>query len=328
MPPELALVKPASAGAWRVAAMRLAAAGAALCAATFAEWRAMAHQWWDIDTYAHVLLIPPILAWLAWLRREEVAKTTPQAWRGGLALVLAGLCLCLAGRMLGVNLIAQGGAVVALQGGVITVLGLRAALLLAFPLLYALFLVPFGDEIIAPLQEVTARIAVALTRASGVPAALHGFFIDTPAGRFVVAEECSGVKFLIAMVALATLVAWTAFRTWKPRVVLLAGAVAASILANGVRAWGTIFAAQYVGAERAGGIDHLVYGWIFFAVIVTAVLAVAWRYFEREPHEAGLAAERADAIVLRYGGRPLSGESALALIVVAAIGFAVVARLV
>lgn len=329
MPPDLVLASAAgSARAWPASATRLAAAAAVLFAASFAEWREMAHQWWDIDTYAHILLIPPILAWLAWLRRDELGKIVPQAWRGGLVAVVAGLALCIAGRALGVNLIAQGGAVVALQGAVLAILGLRAALLLAFPLVYALFLVPFGDEIVAPLQQITARIAVALTHASGVPATLHGFYIDTPAGGFVVAEECSGVKFLIAMVALGTLVAWTAFRTWKRRIVLMIGAVVASVLANGARAWGTIFAAQYVGAERAGGIDHLIYGWIFFAVIVGAVLVVAWRYFEREPQEAGLTAEQTDAIARRYDGRPLSGDATLALIVGIAIGFAVLARLV
>jgi exosortase A len=329
MPPELAIAEPmAPANIWRTASLRLVAAAAALFVATFAEWREMAHQWWDIDTYAHILLIPPILAWLAWLRREELAKTTPEAWRGGLLVLLTGLCLCLLGRLLGVNLIAQAGAVVALQGAVVTILGLRAAILLAFPLLYALFLVPFGDEIVAPLQTVTARIAVGLTHLSGGPATLRGFYIDTPAGRFIVAEECSGVKFLIAMVALGTLVAWTAFRSWKRRSVFLAGAVVISIVANGIRAWGTVFAAQYVGAARAGGIDHLVYGWIFFAVIVGAVLATAWRFFEREPHEAGLTAEQAEAIAARYEGRPLSADAALWIIVAAAIGFAVVARLV
>ena len=329
MPSELAIARPmAPAGVWRAAASRLVAAAAALFVATFAEWREMAHQWWDIDTYAHILLIPPILAWLTWLRREELAKTKPEAWRGGLLIVSTGVCLTLLGRLLGVNLVAEVGAVIALQGAVFAILGLRVAIQLAFPLLYALFLVPFGDEIVAPLQMVTARIAVGLTHLSGVPATLQGFYIDTPAGRFIVAEECSGVKFLIAMVALGTLVAWTAFRSWKRRIAFLAGAVVVSIVANGIRAWGTIFAAQYVGAERAGGIDHLVYGWVFFAVIVGAVLAAGWRYFEREPHEAGLTAEQADAIALRYDRRPLLAQAALALIVAAAIAFAVVARLV
>jgi exosortase A len=328
MPPDLVLNEPVPASAWPASALRLSGGAAALFAVTFAEWREMAHQWWDIDTYAHILLIPPILAWLAWLRRDELAKLTPSAWGGGLGIALAGLCICLAGRTLGVNLIAQCGAVLALQGAVVGLLGLRAALVLAFPLSFALFLVPFGDEIVAPLQTVTARVAVALTHVGGVPATLSGYYIDTPAGRFIVAEECSGVKFLIAMVALGTLVAWTAFRSWKRRAVFLAGASLLSILANGVRAWGTIFAAQYVGAERAGGIDHLIYGWIFFAVVVGAVLSLAWRFFEREPHEAGLTAEEVDAIARRFEGRPIAADAALAAIVVASIGFALAARLV
>jgi EpsI family protein len=53
------------------------------------------------------------------------------------------------------------------------------------------------------------------------------------------------------------------------------------IRANGIRAWATIFAAQYVGAERAAGIDHLIYGWIFFGLVIAAVLALSWRHFDR-----------------------------------------------
>ncbi|MGN6497422.1 MAG: archaeosortase/exosortase family protein, partial [Tsuneonella sp.] len=62
---------------WRRPLAHLAAAWLALFALTFAEWREMAHQWWDIDTYAHIVLIPPILAWLVWLRRAELAKIAP-----------------------------------------------------------------------------------------------------------------------------------------------------------------------------------------------------------------------------------------------------------
>ena len=129
--------------------------------------------------------------------RTALAAADVKAWIG------AGMLLCLAGRAADVNLMAQAGAVVALQGAVAAFLGLRAALILAFPLAYAAFLVPFGDEIVPALQHLTAQMAIALTHFSGVPAVIDGLYIDTPGGRFVVAEECSGVKFLIAMVALA-----------------------------------------------------------------------------------------------------------------------------
>ena len=324
---EAALPVPQS--AWTGAVVRLAAAWLALFVLTFADWREMMHQWWDIDTYNHVLLVPLILAWLVWLRRGELGKVQPRSALLGLVWLGAGLAVWLGGRAADINLFAQAGTVMAFQAAVLALLGLRVALILAFPLLYAGFLVPFGDELIPTLQHVTAQIAVALTHLSGVPAVLDGLFIDTPAGRFVVAEECSGVKFLIAMTALSVLVAGTGFSRWRRRIALVGGAALVSIVANGVRAWATIYVAQYVGAERAGGFDHIVYGWVFFAVVIAAVLAAAWRYLEREPGEAGLTAAQATAIPLpRLERLTVAPDVALASIVGAALLFAALATLV
>lgn len=329
MLPELSALPREAPSAWGSALTRLAAVLGGLFGLTLREWREMAHQWWDIDTYTHILLVLPVLGWLVWLRRDELAKIVPQVWAPGLAWLAAGFCLCLTGRATDVNLVAQGGVIMAFQGAAITLLGLRAALVLAFPLIFAGFLVPFGDEIIAPLQHVTAKFAVALTHLSGVPAVIDGLTIDTPGGKFLVAEECSGVKFLIAMVALTTLAAWTGFRRWRPRVLLVTGAALVSILANAVRAWGTIFVAQWVGAERAGGFDHIVYGWVFFALVITLVLGVAWRQFDRDPVEAGLTAEEAAAHPLaRFERLAIAPHGALAAIAGLAIGFAVLALLV
>jgi exosortase A len=315
--------------AWSIAIIRLVAAWLALAALTFAEWREMAHQWWDIDTYNHVLLVPVIVAWLVWLRRDELAKTPPRAWLPGLLFVLFGLFVWLVGRGAEINLFAQAGVIFAFQASVLTLLGVRVALLLAFPLAYLGFLVPFGDELVPALQQVTASLSIALTHASGVPAVIDGLFIDTPAGRFVVAEECSGVKFLIAMVGFTVLLGWTGFARWRPRVALVAAAAVLSILANGVRAWGTIYAAQFVGIERAGGFDHIVYGWVFFAVIIALVIAASWRWLDREPAEAGLTAEEAASHPLtaleRYSITP---DRALLAIAAMVIAFAALAALV
>jgi exosortase A len=328
MPPELVLT-PVVGSPWRTALVRVGLAWSALFALTYAEWAEMAHQWWDIDTYNHVLLVPAILAWLVWLRREELAKIEPTAWWPGLAWVSGALAVWLGGRAADINLVAQAGVVLAFQGAVLSLLGVRAALIMAFPLLYAAFLVPFGDELIPALQHITAQLTVGLTHASGVPAIIDGLFIDTPGGKFVVAEECSGVKFLIAMVALTSLVAWTGFISWSRRVALVGGAALVSILANGVRAWGTIYVAQYVGAERAGGFDHIVYGWVFFAVVIAAVLGVSWRFFEREPTEAGLSAgETAAHPLAGFERHAIAPDLALAVIASTAIVFAALAALV
>ena len=39
---------------------------------TASAWAEMAVQWWNISTYNHILFIPPIVAWLVWLRRTEL----------------------------------------------------------------------------------------------------------------------------------------------------------------------------------------------------------------------------------------------------------------
>lgn len=314
---------------WTGALLALGAAWAVLLVLTAAEWSAMMHQWRNIDTYHHVLLVPLILGWLVWMKRGELAKITPQVWTPGLAWAAAGFILCLAGRSADINLVAQGGAIVALQGAVIALLGLRTALVLAFPLVYAGFLVPFGDELIPALQHLTAHVAIALTHLSGVPAIMDGLYIDTPGGKFVVAEECSGVKFLIAMVALSVLAGWTGFTRWKPRIALVIGAALVSILANGVRAWGTIYVAQWVGVERAGGIDHIVYGWFFFAMVIVIVFGTAWRHFDRMPDEAGLTESEAAAHpIARFEHVSMPAPLGLLLMAGLAIAFAALAAVV
>ncbi|MBA4009586.1 MAG: exosortase A [Erythrobacter sp.] len=292
MPPETAALPDPRAGlripaAWRAPLAALAVAMLALVLATISAWAAMAHQWWNIDTYNHLLLVPLITAWLVALKEEELARLAPQPFLPGLLGVAAGLALWRAGEGTGINLVAQVGAVGALQAAAVTILGLRASLVLALPIAFAAFLVPFGDEIIPPLQAITAEIAIALTHASGVPARIDGIYIDTPSGLFIVAEACSGVKFLIAMVTLGVLVCATRFNRWRTRAGFMAACVIVPILANGVRAWATIYVAQYVGAEKATGFDHIVYGWVFFAIVIAVLLGAAWRFVEREPEEYG-----------------------------------------
>ena len=289
----------------------------------------MAHQWWNIDTYSHILLILPILAWLVWIRRDEVALVEARGWWPGFLWCLLGLAICFVGRSADINLIAQLGVIVAFQGATFGIVGLRVGLILAFPLAYMFFLVPFGDEIIPPLQYVTAEMATALTRFSGVETVADGIHIDTPAGLFIVAEECSGVKFLVAMVALGVLVAYSCFASWKRRMLFLLACVIVPIVANGIRAWATIFIAQYVGAEAAGSFDHIVYGWFFFGIVIALVLGVAWRWFEREPEEAGWSAQQVSALPMlqRLEGNGASPALVLGATLTAALVFAVMPRL-
>jgi exosortase A len=213
----------------------------------------MAGQWWDSSTYNHILLVPLILVWLVSLRARAVLALPPQGWWPGLVLFAGAGFLWVLGDFAGVALVTQTAVVLMFQASLLALLGPRVGAGLLFPLAYMLFLVPFGDELIPALQTVTARIVMVLLHLAGIPATLDGVFITVPAGYFKVAEACSGVKFLIAMIAYGVLVCQVCFRSWPRRVAFMALSLVVPILANGVRAWGTIVIAGWRGSPLPPG---------------------------------------------------------------------------
>jgi len=298
--------------AWGLALARLALAWAALIWLFRADWAEMAGQWWNSSTYNHILLIPALVIWLVWQRSAELEKIEPRGWWPGLLLASGAVFVWVLGAFAGFSTLRQIGAVVLLIASALGMLGPRVGAGLLFPMGYMLLLVPVGDEFVPLLQLVTARITIAFVQLSGIRATVDGVFIDTPAGLFEVAEACSGVKFLIAMLALGLLAANTCFVSWRRRTLFLAACIMVPVLANGIRAWGTIFLAQYVGAEAATGFDHIVYGWVFFAFVVAVMLTGAWRFFDRPADDPMIDAEAIKASpllgrleTLRIGALPL-----------------------
>jgi exosortase A len=276
---------------WRRPLLQLGMTWLALFLLFRDDWMAMVNQWWNSSTYNHILLVPAIIAWLVWQRLGQLNHLLPSNWWPGLLVFFAAILLWLLGSFAGLAIIRQVAAVAMIIAITITQLGPRVALGLAFPLGYMLFLVPFGEELVPPMQMLTAAITVALVHASGISATVDGVFIDTPAGLFEVAEACSGVMFLVAMFAFGVLASHVCFISWRRRTGFMLLSLTVPILANGVRAWGTIFIAQYVGVKRAAGFDHIIYGWIFFALIIATILALAWQFFDRPRHDAMIDAE-------------------------------------
>lgn len=272
-----------SAPAWRAHLAALAAASAAILLLFARDAAGMAAIWWSSATFNHCLLVGPIIAWLVWQRLPELRPLAPAAWAPALLAVGAGGLAWLLGEAGDLALLRHSGLVLMLQGSVVACLGKAVSRGLAFPIFYAVFLVPFGEELVPPLQTLTAEMSMALLGMTGVPAHIEGIFISTPTGLFRVAEACSGVRFLVAMAALSALAANLCFRSWPRRLLFVGFALAVSVLANGVRAFGTIYIAWRTNNEVAVGIDHLVYGWIFFAIVIALIAAAGWRFMDRAP---------------------------------------------
>jgi EpsI family protein len=85
------------------------------------------------------------------------------------------------------------------------------------------------------------------------------------------------------MMAYGALVANLCFNSWLRRFAFLGVCFIVPILANGMRAFSTIYISHLHGIAFAGSLDHVVYGWVFFGIVIALVMAAGWRFFDRRP---------------------------------------------
>ncbi|QJB68440.1 exosortase A [Parasphingorhabdus halotolerans] len=284
---------------WREHLKLLVIASAIILALLWRDAWDMMATWWDISTYNHCLLIVPILYWLVQQRSDELKKIAPQIWTPGLLWVGIASIGWLLGEAAGVSFARQLGLIMMLQGAAITLLGPKVSRGLVFPLFYSFFLVPFGEELVPFLQTITAKMSMVFLDWAAIPAFIDGVFISTPTGYFEVAEACSGVKFLIAMIAYGALVSNVCFQSWKRRLLFMLAAMVMPILANGIRAFGTIYIAHHTSTDFASGFDHIFYGWFFFAFVLVLVMAIGWPFFDRKIDEKMIEGEAINALEFR-----------------------------
>jgi exosortase A len=280
----VALAKPAErqpVSAWQRSLQYLGAALGGLFLLFWRDAADMAAIWWNSSTFNHCLLIAPIFVWLVLQRKELLAELKPQPWTPAILYGVVGAGGWLLGDAAGLAVARQLGLIMMLQGSVAAILGPNVARGLLFPLFYMFFLVPIGEEAVPALQTLTAKMCMILLGWTGIPAHIDGIFITTPAGLFRVAEACSGVKFLIAMVAYGVLVANLCFKGWSRRAAFLVACIIVPIVANGLRAFGTIYIAHHQGIEFAASFDHVLYGWIFFGIVIALVMAAGWPFFDK-----------------------------------------------
>lgn len=271
--------------AWVASLRWLAVLWLVLCGLFYRDAMHLLTLWWTSSTFSHCLLLVPVIGWLIWLRRHELAKLAPRGWWPGLIWMAGGSVVWLIGDAASLAMLRQIGLIVMLQSTVPVLLGPQVTRGLLFPLGYSFFLIPFGEELVPPMQMLTADMAMALLHLAGIPAYIDGIFITTPYGYFAVAEACSGVKFLVAMAALSVLVAHLCFASWKRRLLFIVFAMVVPVLANGVRAFSTILIAEYWGTDFAAGADHVIYGWVFFGLVMALIGWAAWPWFDREADE-------------------------------------------
>jgi exosortase A len=235
--------------------------------------------WERSETFAHGFIIFPISAYLIWIRRKTLADISPRPDLRGL-IVLAGLgfgwLLSEAGS---VSVVSQYCLVAMIPVAVWTLLGAQLARSIAFPLGFLFFAVPAGEFLIPHMMEFTANFVVAALQLTGIPVFREGTFFTIPSGQWSVVEGCSGLRYLIASFTLGTLYAYLTYRSTKRRVIFAALSLIVPVIANGLRAYMIVMIAHLSDMKLALGVDHIIYGWVFFGVVMTLLfwIGAIWR---------------------------------------------------
>lgn len=200
----------------------------------------MVGQWWAISMYSYAFLIPVISGYLAWTRREKVLALKPVPhYLGGAVLLLSGLSALIIGQVGGVRALQQVSLMVIMPGVVLFLFGKSVLKALWLPITFLWFMIPiweiFTNSLHFPFQVFSANLGVMLLRITGIPVYQDGVFIHLPNITLEVARACSGVNYLIAVMATAIPLATIVLHdVWK-RVALVAFAVAVAALANSLR---------------------------------------------------------------------------------------------
>ncbi|REL31144.1 exosortase A [Thalassotalea euphylliae] len=239
--------------------------------------------WRRSDTFAHGYFILPIVIWLLHRDRAYLQSAKVRSTWLPLPLLAASSFVWLFAYAADINVLSQLAAVTALMFLVWMLIGNQLAWRYKFPLAYLLFAVPMGENLIPSLQDITAWITVFLLKVHGIPVFRDGWYIQIPTGMFEVAVACSGIRYLIASMAVGTLYAYLTYRSFKKQLLFIVFAFLLPILANGVRAYLIVIIAHYSDMKYATGADHLVYGWIFFGFVIMLMFWVGGKFADPEP---------------------------------------------
>ena len=286
----------------------------------------MIETWVSSETFTHGFLIAPISIWLVWRERQNLSTSLIRPQPKALILTVCGGVAWLIAHQVSVNVVQQLALVFIFVTGLWSIVGTAIVYRIGFPLAFLFLAVPMGEELIAPLMTFTADTLELMVRASGIPVYREGTNLSLPTGNWSVVEACSGVRYLIASVTLGLLYAHLTYARIGHKLVFVLASILLPILANSVRAYGIVMIGHLSGMELATGADHLLYGWVFFGLVMILLFWVGGFWREDKPVDASVDALTQVAGVASF--RPaIAVLATLAAILVSGIGPAVAASL-
>jgi exosortase D (VPLPA-CTERM-specific) len=225
-------------------------------------------HWTGSEDYSHGLFVPLISLFLIWQARHRITVAGIENSWWGLAVISVGLFLYWIGEFATLYVLQHVSLWMVIVGLVITLIGLRGARAIAFPLSYLLTSIPLPVFLYASLssqlQLWSSALGVGFLQLVGVTAFREGNVIDLGPIQLQVVEACSGIRYLLPLTSLALLCAYLfKDRMWK-RVLLVLSSIPISVLVNGFRIGMIGVLVEWYGQGGAEGFYHLFEGWVLF----------------------------------------------------------------
>jgi len=251
--------------------------------------------WTRSETFTHGFVVVPICLWLVWRRRESIAAIPARPWWPGLVFVFAAGALWFVTAVADVLGVKQFALAFMLQAAIVTVVGARIARAAFFPLAFLLFAVPFGEIFVPTLIDWTANFTVAALRWSGVPVYRESNLFIIPSGAWSVVEACSGIRYIIASVMIGTIYAAISYRSARRRAMFIAASILVPIVANWLRAYMIVMIGHLSNNRLAVGVDHIIYGWVFFGLVMLLLFWIGSFWQEDAPAAPQESPQRANS---------------------------------
>lgn len=262
---------------------RLLGFGIAACAAIAVYANILYHMaihWKQDSNYSHGFLIVPLAIHFAWEKKKKLQRAPLGHSWWGVALLFAATLSLSVGR-LGVELMSMRIAfVLTLIGLVLLLLGKEFFRILVFPLLFLFLMIPLPQSIVNivafPLQLIAAKMAVASLQFLGIPTLLEGNIIHLANTQLFVAEACSGLRSLMALITLGVVFAYFFRKSLVERSILVLSTIPIAILVNAFRVALTGFLTYRIDPRFAEGAIHEWQGLFTFGIAFACLLGEAW----------------------------------------------------
>jgi exosortase len=238
----------------------------------------MFDAWWNDPNSGHGLLLAPLSLYFAW-KSGIVEGSKPQRVLGAAILIFAVL-FRYAADLAAELFVMRGSMLMALAGLTVWYAGFRQLLHWWLPFTLTALSIPIPDVILntvaLPLQFMASKIGAGLLKWRDIPVMMTGNVIRIPGQELFVAEACSGLRSLTALLSLGVLLGAMFLQKWPTRVVLLLLAIPVAIVINGIRVFMTGFLVLFVSPEMGEGFMHTSEGMVMFGGAFLIISLVAW----------------------------------------------------